>query len=48
VRALRGGADQIGAFQNLVGQPLPEFEAQLHRFLVGLRPDGTVRTPPPP
>jgi hypothetical protein len=40
VLALRGDTDVLGSFQQLVGQPLAEFEKEFLRYLRELRPDG--------
>jgi hypothetical protein len=42
VRALKRGAEPLGAFRDLVGQPLPEFEKSYIKYLKSLRPDGTA------
>jgi hypothetical protein len=41
VHALHGGADPVQAFRDLVGD-LSEFERAFHRYLLGLRTDGTT------
>jgi Protein of unknown function (DUF1570) len=43
VHALHGGADPVQAFRDLVGD-LSDFERAFHRYLLGLRTDGTTRT----
>jgi hypothetical protein len=42
VRALHAGAAPVAAFERLVGQPAPRFEAEFQRYVSELRPDGTV------
>jgi hypothetical protein len=42
VRALHRGAEPVGAFAALTGQPLAEFEQRFHDYLRHLRPDGTA------
>jgi hypothetical protein len=42
--ALARGADPEDAFATLVGQPLPAYEHDFHRYLSQLQPDGTVDT----
>jgi hypothetical protein len=44
--ALSKGADPEKAFADLVGQPLPAYEAGFHQYLLQLQSDGTV-TPKP-
>ncbi len=43
VRSLKRGTDPLQAFQDLVGQPLPEFEKAYLHYLKTLRPDGTAK-----
>lgn len=40
-QSLANGVDPEEAFVNLVGQPLPEFEAAFHQYLKQLQSDGT-------
>jgi hypothetical protein len=42
VRALKGGADPLAAFGDLVGQPLDDFETAFHHYLRCLRGDGST------
>jgi hypothetical protein len=39
---VNAGADPRAAFEGLVGQPLPAFEADWHGYMLKLLPDGTV------
>lgn len=41
--AVNGGADPVAAFEALVGQDVPAFEAALRAYLGRLLPDGTLR-----
>jgi hypothetical protein len=41
--AVNTGTDAAKAFEELVGQKLPAFEADWHDFLRKLQPDGTAR-----
>src|SRR5207249_4255861 len=41
-RAAAGGAAPEAAFADLVGEPLPAYEAAFHQYLSQLQPDGTV------
>jgi hypothetical protein len=36
------GSDPRAAFEEMVGQPLPQFEAEFRKYLQHLQPDGTV------
>ena len=47
-QALAKGSDPEAAFADLVGQPLPTFEAAFHQYLLQLQPDGTVAPGPRP
>ena len=40
--ALARGTDPDAAFAALVGQPLPAFERDFHRYLLQLQPDGST------
>jgi hypothetical protein len=42
VRALKGGAEPVAAFQELVGQPLAPFEQTFHEYVQRLRAAGSV------
>jgi hypothetical protein len=42
VHALHCGVDPVEAFRELVGEPLPEFEHAVERYLLDLRSDGTT------
>jgi hypothetical protein len=42
VRALKRGANPLEAFRELVKEPLPRFEEAFHRYLRGLRSDGST------
>src|SRR5207253_9173151 len=42
VQALHDGADAKTAFEELVGQPLPHFEADVRKYLHQLQPDGSL------
>ena len=44
VEALREGQDERTAFEELTGQPLPQFETEFRKYLQHLQPDGTVAT----
>jgi hypothetical protein len=46
VHGLRRGTDAVGAFEGLVGQAPPRFEAAFTQYLSELRPDGTVARKP--
>ena len=46
--ALARKADPDTAFDDLVGQTVPAYEAALHQYLLQLQPDGTVATGPKP
>jgi hypothetical protein len=45
VQALQRGTPVNEAFQQLVGQPLSEFERQFQQFISALRPDGSLKMP---
>ncbi len=47
-QALGRGADPETAFAELVGQPLPAYEAALHQYLLYLQPDGSMAAGPRP
>jgi hypothetical protein len=42
VQAIKRGTDPLKAFQQLVGEPLPQFENEFHEYLRRLRMDGTA------
>jgi hypothetical protein len=42
VRSLRAGAEPLGAFSKLVGEPLPVFEGSFQRYLRMLGPNGNT------
>jgi hypothetical protein len=42
VKAVREGADPVKALEELVGQPVGEFEPAFHGWLRRLRPDGSL------
>lgn len=42
VQSLQDGADARTAFEELVGQPLPQFETDLRKYLHQLQPDGSL------
>ena len=42
VRRVNEGGDPVEAFAKLVGQPLPQFEKELHTYLLRLQPDGSL------
>jgi len=42
VKELKRGGDPLGAFRDLVGQPLEAFEKDFHGYLQRLRQDGTA------
>jgi hypothetical protein len=44
VAALKRGTDVLAAFEDLVGQPLPQFEKAYRLYLTKLQPDGTTRS----
>jgi hypothetical protein len=46
VESGRRGVAPVAAFRTLVGQPLPEFEAEFHRYILRLLPDGTLKSEP--
>lgn len=41
--SLHRGTNRAEAFRDLVGQPLEPFEAQFHKYIMSLRPDGSMR-----
>jgi hypothetical protein len=45
VQSLQRGGSAAEAFRELVGQPLAEFEAAFHKFVLELRPEGTAKEP---
>ena len=45
VAAVTAGGDPVAAFEALVGQDVPAFEASLRAYLGRLLPDGTLRKP---
>jgi hypothetical protein len=47
-QALAGGADPETAFADLVGQPVPAYEATFHQYLLQLQPDGKPAPGPKP
>jgi hypothetical protein len=42
--SLKRGTPPLEAFRVWVGQPLNEFEVEFHRYVMHLRPDGTLRS----
>ena len=48
VQELRRGADPLEAFRDLVGEPLADFENHFHKYMLNLRPDGSLKSAPQP
>lgn len=48
VQELHRNAPPLEAFRDLVGEPLADFEGRFHKYILTLRPDGSLKSSPQP